>query len=256
MIKKFKESLSKLEMTQLNIKWIRDPEDKLLQDVYYNVLVELFPKTDDLDSLENIKYYLKEFDGKTKYKPIYIVLALLKDEVVIGASVFGLFSNNSFCFVKGEYTGIIREERKHGAFDKLLQGRENILKREVAKLGFNSLDFILNELESPLKVSSRKRDVLKTIRLWRLKGFRKVDFNFVQLPLNNDKNSISYFDLYIKPLTEELFQKTSFSHLEMAIIVEACQTFRVSDRAPENYIEYQEMIKEIKKRGRINICRN
>lgn len=230
------------------------PENDLLEDVYNNVLTSLFTKSDDLDSLEDIKRYMSMYNFLNNSFPLYTVIALLFEGKVVGTTIFGIFECGSYCFIKGEYTGILKEARKNGAFDFLLNERMRIVNEKCKKLGYREIDFILNELESPEKITVNLKHVINTTRLWRMKGFRRIDFEFIQLPLSYEKSAISYFDLYIKPISEKFKTKRSLSASEMKGIIDSCQTFRISNDKTENYIEYQDMMKQIGREGNIKIC--
>lgn len=187
---------------------------------------------------------------------MYTIIALLYKNKIVGATIFGIFKCDNYCFIKGEYTGILKDARKNGAFDFLLDERMKIVNEKCKELGHSEIDFILNELESADKIKMNLENVISTTRLWRMKGFRRIDFEFIQLPLNAEKSAISYFDLYIKPVSDSFKLKTSLTSIEMKEIIDACQTFRVSNDNPENYIEYQNMMKQISREGNIKICRN
>lgn len=245
-----------MERDNLKVIRITNSDNELLSRAYEDVLSQLFKNEDDLDSLEEIKSHLKKFGGTDYSLPGYNVLVLLQNDKVVGITIFGLFGHEDFCFVKGEYTGILKEARKNGSFDFLLSERMKIILEELSKIGLNEVDFVLNELESPDKVNGTKHTIERTLRLWRMKGFKKINFEFVQLPLNKDKSSISYFDLYMQPLSDKLKSLSELSSNQMKLILNACQTFRISNDKPENYIEYQNMLEQINREGQIKICRN
>lgn len=233
---------------------IDDPEDRKLLDFYNNVLKCMFTNKDDLDSLEEIQGFLRLYNYESRESPSYEVIILLRNECVIGGSVFGVFKTDDYCFIKGEYTGISKANRKDGAFDYLLRERVTLVEKLYGKKKCGKIDFIINELTSSDKACNDRDGFLKTVKLWKMRGYKKIDFNFVQLPLNDDKEAIAYFDLYILPLTEKYRSVNFISKHDMKNIVNACQTFRNSDKKVDSYLEYQNMIKLIDQKGKIEIC--
>lgn len=234
---------------------ITDPNDRLLEEAYYNVLCKHFTNDDDLDRLNDIKLHLTKFGLNGNSFPKYLILVLIKDAKVVGTTIFGLFKNQEITFIKGEYTAILQKYRKNSAFNYLLTKRLEIVRKVFAENGCNDVDFIVNELESVVKTQGAKRAAIKTVKLWELAGFNRLDFDFVQLPLTDDKAVVTCFDLYIKPLSKKYIKKEFLNSNEMLPIINACQTFRVSDTPVETYIEYHNMLSQIDKKGKIEICR-
>lgn len=242
-----------MNQSKFRVARINNPEDPKLLDFYNNVLEKVFTDKNDLDSLEEIQNFMELYNSKNTF---YEVLVLLFDDYVIGGSIFGVFKCDGFCFIKGEYTGINKQYRKNGAFNYLMSKRIELIEKKHDKFKCEKIDFILNELISPNMVSENKNSVSKILNIWKMRGYKKIDFNFIQLPLNNSKVSISHFDLYILPVSEKYRNKKLISKTEMKTMIDACQTFRTSDNELNYYKEYQNMMMEINQKRTIKICKN
>ena len=52
-------------------------------------------------------------------------------------------------------------------------------------------------------VEHYKTELSKILRMYRIMGFRKVDFNYAPSDLSNKKRTVTYLDFYVKPLKQK-----------------------------------------------------
>jgi hypothetical protein len=234
----------------LRIQTIRDPQSPLLVKVYNELVVPLFSNPNDVDALSSIQKYMQNETKLSSNCICYLCIAVIDtNEQVLGATLFGLFSMGAYAFIKGEYTVIKPEARQQGTLEKLLRSRLCICKQECTSRGLE-LGF------ATIQVCSNDNDLYhrNLQRLWRLQGFRRLDFPFIQLPLRDDLQAITSFDLFFQPIADEFFLRTHLTKDEIRAIVDASYTFRDSTTGPSQYEEYHRMQLYIDTKKSIPIC--
>ena len=234
----------------LRIQTIRDPRAPLLVRVYNELVVPFFSDINDVDALCSIQKYMQDADKLSSNCICYLCIAAIdKNEQVLGATLFGLFSMGTYAFIKGEYTVIKPGARQQGTLQKLLRSRLGVCKDECdsrgLELGFATIQVCSTE-GAPYSRNLQ--------RLWRLQGFRHIDFPFVQLPLRDDLQAITSFDLFFQPIAQAYRLRTSLTKDEIRAIVDASYTFRDSDTAPTQYDAYRQMQMYIESQKRIPLC--
>lgn len=235
---------------KLRIQTIRDPQSPLLISVYNELVVPLFPDINDVDALSSIQKYMHDANKLSSNCISYLCIAVIDtNEQILGATLFGLFSMGSLAFIKGEYTVIKPAARQQGTLQKLLRGRLDVCKDECLLRGL-TLGF------ATIQVCSTEDDKYsKNLqRLWRLQGFRRIDFPFTQLPLRDDLQAITTFDLFFQPIAEEFRLRDHITKDEIRAIVDASYTFRDSTTEPSQYEEYHRMQMYIETQKRIPLC--
>lgn len=230
---------------------IQNADSPLLTQIHQELIVPYFSDTNDIDSLESIRTYKCSAKILSKNCLSYdVVVALNSRGRAVGATIFAIFIHNDIAFVKGEYTVVAPDARKNGTLEQLLHARKNIAYNECLSVGLTELAFVVIQVDS-------ENDTIQSNnlqRMWRLHGFRRIDFPFKQLPLRDDLDSITTFDLFFKPLTEKYINRTYLSADEMLAIVDACCTFRESEKPLTYYKEYHQMREFISQRKRVAIC--
>jgi hypothetical protein len=179
----------------------------------------------------------------------YLCIAVIDTNgQVLGATLFGLFTMGSFAFIKGEYTVIKPGARRQGTLQKLLKSRIRVCKDECMsrelELGFTTIQVCSTENAHGQHLQ----------RLWRLQGFRRIDFPFTQLPLRDDLQAITSFDLFFQPIANEFRLRSYLTKDEIRAIVDASYTFRDSATAVTQYEEYRRMQMYIDTQKRIPLC--
>ncbi len=234
---------------QLRIQTIRDPQSPLLAKVYNELVVPLFSDTNDVDAFSSIQKYMQDANKLSSNCICYLCVAVIDtNEQVLGATLFGLFSMGAYAFIKGEYTVIAPAARQQGTLQMLLKSRLCTCKDECVSKGLK-LGFAMIQVCSTEDAYSQKLQ-----RLWRLQGFRRIEFPFTQLPLRDDLRAITSFDLFFQPLAEEFRLREHLTKDEIQAIVDAACIFRDSSTKPTQYEEYHRMQMYIEKQKRIPLC--
>jgi hypothetical protein len=234
---------------QLRIQTIRDPQSPLLVKVYNELVVPLFSDTNDIDALSSIQKYMQDADKLSSNCICYLCIAVVdKSEQVVGATLFGLFSIGTYAFIKGEYTVIKPGARQQGTLQNLLKSRLDVCMCECVSRGLE-LGFATIQVCSTEDTHGQNLQ-----RLWRLQGFRRIDFPFTQLPLRDDLQAITSFDLFFQPIAEEFRLRSYLTKDEIRAIVDASYTFRDSATAVAQYVEYRRMQMYIDTQKRIPLC--
>jgi hypothetical protein len=218
--------------------------DPLLREVYERILVPNFPDPNDRDSFEAIQHYLAQQHPLISYHAV-----AMATNQVIGATLFGLF-RGEVCFIKGEYTAISPEGRQCDAFDRLLEARKELMQAKVRHEGFEGIDFVLNQLVeeerlNPEQIRAYPVRPKANVRNWRIKGFRKIGFDYIQPSLSPGKDPVTHLGLYIQPWSQAYKEKSSLTPEEMKMIIDACVHFREGAQHAYDTAEYQDMVARI-----------
>jgi hypothetical protein len=236
----------------ISIVAVRDPDSPLLTRIHRELITPHFSDDNDVDSPGSMRNYLRTAGLRAPHCVSYNVIAALDArDRVLGATIFGVFSRNGIAFVKGEYTVIAAGARKHGTLERLLSARYRSAFNDCISAGIGDLAFIVIQVCSA-DTGVRERRIR---RMWRLHGFRCLDFPFTQLPLRDDLDAITSFDLFLQPLSETYRKRSYLTAEEMLAVVDACCTFRESEKPFTVFKEYQRMRLYIDGKKRIPLCR-
>jgi GNAT superfamily N-acetyltransferase len=222
-------------------------EDSRLALVHETLLVPNFPNRDDLDSVENIAAYLTA-SRETRNEGIryYALIAIDAGREIVGTTLFGLFAHPGFCLMKAEYTAVLPARRGCGVASALCQERLNICERDARQLTGSPLDAAVINLQA----GSNGRYIDESSSLWIRLGFRLIDFDFVQLPLSDDRECHRSL-LAFRGYTEHFLHRADLSPGEMKQIIHDCNYFRRSSGDVFSFPQYVSMLQVIEKQSSI-----
>ncbi|MBN1602145.1 MAG: hypothetical protein JW915_11080 [Chitinispirillaceae bacterium] len=230
---------------------VRNSDSSLLFRIHKELITQYFSDVNDIDSLTAMRGYMRNAKELSNQCLNYTVIAAVDSDCrLLGATVFGLFTMSSCTFIKGEYTVVVPAARCSKLLEQLLYNRYLFAFQESVALDKKDPGFAIIQVYST--VSASKSDPLQ--RMWRLRGFKQIDFPFVQLPLRNELNVVTSFNCYFQPLSEQYHKRTCLTGEEMHAIVDACCTFRESRGLPSSYDEYRQMKLYIDSHENIPLC--
>ncbi len=230
---------------------IRNSDSELLPRVHQELIRKYFFDVNDIDSLTAMQSYIRHAEKLSNQCISYNVIAAIDSEGRLsGATVFGLFSMGPYTFIKGEYTVVVPEVRTSSLLDRLLHERYISACRQSILCGLNEPEFIVIQICS----SADQPKNAQLQRMWHLRGFRRIDFPFIQLPLRDELDAVSNFYCYLQPLSENFRVRSTLTCDETLAIVDACCTFRESKKRLSDYAEYKQMKKYIEQQKSIRLC--
>lgn len=231
---------------------ITNAASPLLERVYRELIIPFFTDANDVDTLQAMqRYVLGSCELVSPSLSYRVVAAVAPDGRVVGATIFGLFFWQGATFIKGEYTVVATEARSTRILENLLMRREEASRSLCTERGLPEPAFVVIQVDA-------RTDQLHNLclqRIWRLRGFLRVDFPFVQLPLRDGLAAIASFDLFVKPLTNEYKLRDYLTAEEMRGIIVASATYRESARALNEYDAYRIMMEHSTRQKRVILCR-
>lgn len=231
------------------------PDDPLLDLVYEQLILPFFTDN-ERDERHAIYTYLAHNEVNREKKIQYYVVAALKNGRIIGTTIFSFIGSKNFCFMNGQYTSVVPEERRQHLARRLSDYRVKMAQVEAKRFGYRALDLSIISLsnsQNGSSVSHNSSPGLATLqKIWRGFGHERIDFPFIQLPLADGKASSPAF-LRVKRHSDYYLGRNYLTKEEMKCIVDACNYFRISKAPNTFYPEYLEMLVFLERHSRIKI---
>jgi hypothetical protein len=230
--------------------------DPLLSLIYEKLLVPFF-SNNERDEYQAINTYLADNDANLKKKIQFYVVAALKNNTLIGTTIFSFMGCNHFCLMSGQYTTVVPEERGQYIGRALNNYRVKIAQTAARQFGYRTLDLSIVTLTEPQNgsrefCSPSSLDLITLQKIWRSLGYQRIDFPFIQLPLADEKSS-SQALICIKRHSSQYSRRNFLTKEEMKYIIDACNYFRISKKPNASYPEYQLMMDVLEKHSQIRI---
>ncbi len=228
-----------IDETAITFLHLTDSDSPLLAAVHRDLITPHFTDVNDVDTLLSMQTYMTEAPVLSDSCVAYAVVVMFSgSDTPAGATIFGIFSDGSLSFIKGEYTIISPHARSDTAFRLLLGSRYRVARSICGSGGYPPPAFTAIEVDS---------DDFRLCRLWRRHGFRRIAFPFVQLPLRDDLQAVTGFSLYLQPHTAAFSARKQLYAGELSVIIDASCTFRKSSlpaEADRQYIAMQELLQQ------------
>lgn len=178
-----------------------DKQEPLLDEAYNNILLKAFPNSDELDSLESIKYNLLKIKEENIQYSLYILAALL-DNKVVGCLIGYYFTDSNSSLIL--YIATHSSFRRKGVSKALIDYFYVLQQENAIKRGKDSIDYVFIECENPLMLEEDKEGMIKRIEYWKHMGFSQLDFNYIQAPLEVKKSPIYFLNLFCCKINKNL----------------------------------------------------
>lgn len=173
------------------------PDDKNdikdLREFYDNVYVKCFPNKNECETFENLVYYLEESDKHEDYTFYIFLYKDYETKEVQGGVIFDCFFDSYFGVL--EFLAVKPNCQSKGIGDKLYRTAYNILYSYEVR-------YIFGEIDNP-KYS--KLDVKKYINMWSSRGYKKIDINYIQPALSENKKIVYNLWLIVLDMKENLY---------------------------------------------------
>lgn len=117
--------------------------------------------------------------------------------------------NSNYCV--GWYTAVLPEYQKKGIAKDLLALREKMLKEDSELFGFDKFEGIIIEIDDPSKMTEKTKikkkrlgmDPEERVEFYKKQGYKKMNFHYIQPPINYGDPPIFYYSFAIKPFKKE-----------------------------------------------------
>ena len=160
-----------------------------LGEFYTDIYIDVFKDKDERETFDNLLDYLSLSDKNEGKDYIYHII-LVKDESgkVLGGSVFDYFVASNSAVI--EFLAV-REEKQSAGYGTLIYNEVlKILNRDANKYNHPQVDDIIIEINNPEYVE--KGDPMKYLYFWNKLRYRRIEFDYVQPPLDEDKKEVRY----------------------------------------------------------------
>lgn len=210
---------------------------KLLGSFYNHIYVKSFPDINKRESLENIIDFLtKKYDnlyGNNNYH----ILILHNDMNIMGGIIFDYFSESNSGVI--EFICISESFKRNGLASILYNKAIDMINQDAKNIFFINADFIFCEIDY---ITPEQED-LSYIHFWNKKGFKKLDFKYIQPPLSAEKDAVETLHLIVNIQSKE---KVSNIHkLDVLSFIFDYTTYAMNIENPEKNPTIDIMIKNM-----------
>ena len=167
----------------MKIKVIKTEKD--ITNFYNQLLLPMFID-DEIDSLDNFISYTKNQTKLRKFK----IIAYTCKQKFCGGIVFDYYKDINCILI--EYISTLNEFRGKGIASNLI---DRICKKYKA-------DYIIIEVENPQIIDTD--EAKNRFLFWQNRGFKLVDFKYIQPPLDNTKNKVEHMNIMCKNCTDSV----------------------------------------------------
>ena len=203
---------------------ISDPNSYELRQ-FHDVLVEAFPDPIEREDMEILRANLLEgsWERGDEICRYHIIAARWNGEIVGGVS-FYFFSHNQTALGIGSYLAVKEEFWERGIGTGLIDLRNQTLSRDARELNCHLKGLVI-QVSDPQRMSAEEieKDVVNSWereQFWKRRGYRKIDFNFIQPSIREGEPPIEYLSFYIFPYCEEWKLSNHVSNSELRDIVD------------------------------------
>lgn len=172
----------------------------LLKAFYSDVYEINFPDENERESIENMILQSQRFDNLQNFYKI--ILGYINNKAVGG------LIGNIFCDINAavvEFIVIDSSFRKRGIASSLIDYFVNSAKNLCVKNN-SSLKYIFLEVDNPRHFKDEKKAAaVSRIEFWNKMGAKKLDINYIQPPLAEDKDEVTCLNILSIALNNEKF---------------------------------------------------
>lgn len=241
-----------IEMKYIDLDLNKHSDRELFGAFYCGLYMSEFPDENERESMENIiKQYhrLKNTPGVT----FHITLALLGEHIV-GGIIGDYYSSCNSGVI--EFVVVGKEHRHQrvakGLISHLVDQFNMDANRIIRK---RSIDYYFFEAENPDKVNDLKVKTIRKNRLefWKKMSAKKVNFDYIQPPLEESKNSVDHLNLCVRSYKPNESQMSVISTETLLGFLEEffMHAFDISN--VNELVEYKKMKYDISEKESIDV---
>ncbi|MCL1998158.1 MAG: GNAT family N-acetyltransferase [Turicibacter sp.] len=171
----------------------------------YSLFAEAFPDEDERESLENLaKFVSIKVEGVESH-----ILHLKTGSNIIGSMVFAYFHQSNTGYIS--YIVVDKAHKNKGFATKIFDEGMRILGEDAKKINKRELGYVFLELDKfdPNKIPA-------AAHIWHKKGFKRLDFDYTQPPLDKNKCESNSLMLAVRVHTNEEYLESNIVKLFIA----------------------------------------
>ena len=175
---------------------------------FHDVLLEAFPDPCEREDVEILRWNLRRGSWTTQDEVCrYHLVVATQDGQAAGGISFYFYGSRRNALGMGSYLAVRNDFRTEGLGTKLIHLRDQILARDALELNCQLKGLII-QVSDPefMGTEEIERDVMNPFereRFWKRRGYRKIDFDFVQPPIRKGEPPVEYLSLYMFPYCPE-----------------------------------------------------
>jgi GNAT superfamily N-acetyltransferase len=197
---------------------------------FHDILVEAFPDPYVREDVEILQEKMQEGSWKSENEVCrYHLIVALREDQVVGGTSFYFFNQIKGTDLKptalgmGSYLAVKKHFRGNGIGTELIELRDQTLSRNARELDCHLRGLII-QVSDPGLMSAEEidRDPMnprKREEFWKRRGYRKIDFNFIQPAIRVDEPPIEYLSLYMLPYCQQWKDMKSISRDDLWDVV-------------------------------------
>lgn len=216
----------------LQIEVVIDNDDHrfLLHNFYETIFIDAFPDENERERESNMLKQLERFNAINGVS--YYIILLVKNNTPIAGIIADYFDDCNSVAI--EYILVSKEFRRQNLSKYLING---LLEKIADDYAEGSVKHIFFETENPNKVAKKFiSESLNRLQYWQANNAMKIDIDYLQPPLEEDKLSVKHLYLaYLKMskgieyLERDLLKKFLFDFFTLA--------FDLDDDIANKYID-------------------
>ena len=184
---------------------------------FHDMMVEAFPDPYVREDVEILQENLQEGSWKRGDEACryHLIVALREHQVVGGTSFYFFNQRKDAALGMGSYLAVKKDFRGNGIGTELIALRDQALSRDARELDCHLRGLIIQVsdpgLMSAEEIESDPMNPRKREEFWKRRGYRKIDFNFIQPSIRVDEPPIEYLSLYMLPYCQKWKDMKSIS---------------------------------------------
>ena len=191
---------------------------------FHDVLVDAFPAPCEREDMELLRRNLRQGSWTDRDEICrYHLIVAREGELVVGGVSFYFYGNVGNAMGMGSYLAVKNGFRGEGIGTELIGLRDRTLSSDALELDCRLKGLIIQVSDPELMDATEiERDVMdpsKRERFWKRRGYRKIDFDFIQPPIREGESSIECLSLYMFPYCSEWEGMERMSRVELGDII-------------------------------------
>jgi GNAT superfamily N-acetyltransferase len=235
---------------RLTLRELRAGESKALK-AFYQLYKGEFPDRNERESLQNMAHCLRHRNRSQRaHQNNYHILVAYLDGTIVGGSIFNYFARPNagvieFLFVNPKFRG-------QNLGRRILQRTEVIIKADALQIGVQ-LRAILAEMNDPFYTPAvpDNMDPFERTVVWGKWGFSRLDFQYIQPPLDPSKSAVRGLCLIGKITNSRLGDSLPSSWVGKVIHDYMRWAMRI--QRPQATVEFAKMTKELTRARQVRL---
>lgn len=223
---------------------------------FHDIMVDAFPDPYVREDVEILQEKMQEgsWTSGDEVCQYHLVVALREGQVVGGTSFYFFNQEKNSgprptALGMGSYLAVKEDFRGNGIGTELISLRDQVLSRDARELDCHLRGLII-QVSDPALMSAEEierdpMDPWKREEFWKRRGYRKIDFNFIQPAIRINEPPIEYLSLYMFPYCQQWKDMKSISRDDLWDVIYCFIRCTGTVGPPENDPSYLRMRSEL-----------